>query len=68
METTEERTSGYKCEMTITVDVTPYTSVVGKTFPVCKMFIPTFGGSFVDPCDSYLGDCSQWIATYLTLA
>ena len=56
MDTIEEETAGYKCEMSITVDVTLFTSVVGKIFPICKIFIPTFGGSFVDPCESYLGD------------
>ena len=55
-ESMEKKTAGYKCEMSITVDVTRYSSVVGKTFPVCKMFIPTFGGSFLNPCESYLGN------------
>ena len=56
MDTMEEKTPGYKCEMSIMVDVTLFTSIVGKTIPICKMFIPTFGGSFVDPCERYLGD------------
>lgn len=55
MDTVEEKTAGYKCEMSISVDVTQYSSIAGKTFPVCKMFLPTIGGSFVDPCESYLG-------------
>ena len=55
-DTIEEETAGYKCEMSITVDVTLFTSVVGKNFPICKILIPTFGGSFVDPCGTYLGD------------
>ena len=56
MDTIEEETAGYKCEMSIAVDVTLFTSVVGKNLPICKIFIPTFGGSFVDPCETYLGD------------
>ena len=56
MEMVEKKTGGYKCEMSISVDVTRYTSIVGKNFPLCKMFIPTFGGSFVNPCKGYLGN------------
>ena len=55
-ETVQKETGGYKCEMSIVVDVTRFSSIVGKNLPLCKMFIPTFGGSLVDPCKSYLGN------------
>ena len=55
-EAVEKKTGGYKCEMSISIDVTRFSSIVGKNLPLCKIFIPTFSGSFVNPCKSYLGN------------
>ena len=46
----------YKCNVSITIDVTPFSSAVGKTFPSCDLFIPTFDGYFVNPCDNHAGN------------
>ena len=55
-ETKEDSFAVYKCSISTTIDVIPFSSAVGKTFPTCDLFIPTFDSYFVDPCESYSGD------------
>jgi len=51
MESKQTNAAIYKCKMSATIDVTPFSSTASKTIPTCALFIPTFNGSFMDPCD-----------------
>ena len=53
-ETNENSFAIHKCSVSTSIDLTPFSSTLGKTFPTCNLFIPTFRGYFADPCERYL--------------
>lgn len=54
---TEHNVTIYKCNISISVDVTPFSSAIGKSFPTCDLFIPIFNGRyFAKPCENHLGN------------